>query len=201
MYNLLVVDDESIIVEGIAEMLADTNLPLKQIDVAYSAEEGLAKYEEFNHNIVITDIRMPEIDGIEFIKRIRQINTDTKIIILTGHRDFQYARDAVKYQANEYLLKPIKDVEIVKTVQNAIMSIDLQMKKSAEVEALKVKLSNVSHDSTVKTLKLYLDEYSRNAEELERIVKTLPVQFDFSQNVSLAIIKVDSYGKHFLIKI
>lgn len=105
--NILVVDDEEVIVRGIMkriQMLSD--IPT-QVVGAYSGEEALELMENFIPDLLITDIHMSPMDGLELIAATRQKNLCQHFLILTAYESFDYVRQALQYQVIDYLLKPI----------------------------------------------------------------------------------------------
>ncbi|MBB6673719.1 response regulator [Cohnella nanjingensis] len=120
MYKLLIVDDLPIIVEGLVELFeANGHLPLELLK-AYSGEEALTVLQTSRVDIVISDIQMPGLQGIELLQEIKAQWPACKVIFLTGHNDFHYAQSAVKFGSFEYILKVESDEKIVGSVERAI---------------------------------------------------------------------------------
>ena len=124
MYSLLIIDDEPPIADGLAEMLIAYDLPLKEIKVSYSSIEAMRLFEKKQFDIVLTDIRMPEIDGLEMFGLMRNISSDTKVIFLTGYADFEFAQKAIKLVAADFLVKPVEDDTVVDSINKAITQLD-----------------------------------------------------------------------------
>lgn len=118
MRKLLIADDEKNIRLGLKAMI-DRAFP-PQMYTIYTAEDGeeaLRLAVEHQVDLVITDIRMPVMDGIELIKRLQQLPNKPAVIILSGHDDFQYAKEAIRNEVKEYLLKPIIREELFRVLQ------------------------------------------------------------------------------------
>ncbi|WP_170311475.1 response regulator transcription factor [Vallitalea okinawensis] len=112
MYAVLVVEDEVWIRRGIVRKLEKSDFPFTHI---YNAKDGLEALKIMKDNpvdIVITDICMPDMTGLELIKRIREENKDTEFMIISGYSEFKYAEEAINMGVKSYLLKPTKEDEL-----------------------------------------------------------------------------------------
>ncbi|KRE64657.1 helix-turn-helix domain-containing protein [Paenibacillus sp. Soil750] len=125
MYTVLIIDDEELIGSGVKAKLERANVAgIRDIYVANGGPQGLAMAKTLQPNIIITDIRMPELDGIQLIRELTPLLTRTKFIMLSGYGDYPYVREAFKYGAQDYLLKPAASDELGQQVQSAIASIE-----------------------------------------------------------------------------
>ena len=116
MFKILVVDDESLVRRGIV-METDWNaLDCMVVAEASNGEEGLEAARRYRPDLIICDIRMPKMDGIEMLTTLRDERNDTHVIFLTAYSDFSYAQSAIRLSASDYLLKPFEDGELEKTV-------------------------------------------------------------------------------------
>ena len=107
MYKALIVDDERIIRQGIRMVVPWERLGIGEVFMASSGQEALGIFKEERPDIMITDIRMTEVTGLELISQIRELNEDLKIIVLTGYDSFEYARECLRMRVDEFLLKPV----------------------------------------------------------------------------------------------
>ena len=110
--NIIIVDDEPKIARGILKLISERE-GYKAAGVFCEAAEALAFIEHNPVDVVITDIRMPEISGLELIQRIRRTNENMHIIILSGYADFAYAQQAIALGVTRYLLKPTNPEELI----------------------------------------------------------------------------------------
>ncbi|KIL40947.1 response regulator receiver protein [Gordoniibacillus kamchatkensis] len=117
--RLLIVDDEVIIRTGLCTVIDWKELGLDLLPPASSAEEVLERLAEDKPHIVLTDIRMPGMDGIELAKEIKKVLPDAEIVILTGYDDFAYAQQALREGVSDYLLKTSGPEEIIKAALQA----------------------------------------------------------------------------------
>jgi YesN/AraC family two-component response regulator len=104
--KILIVDDEEDIRLVLDISLSDLGYA---VYTAENGEEALQILSEINPPIVLTDIRMPVMDGIELLRRIKQVNPETEVIMVTGHGDMDLAIKSLKYEATDFITKPIKD--------------------------------------------------------------------------------------------
>jgi len=117
--RVLVVDDEEIVLKSVRKVLKDDDEHEFCIDTALSADEGLELVEGKTFDIVVTDLMMPGIDGLEFIRRIRQIDNKSRIIMITGYATMRTALQALREGAFEYIAKPFTKEELKSVVKNA----------------------------------------------------------------------------------
>ena len=109
MYKVLIVDDEIAICMGLTKLIDWTSYGFEASGYALNGLEALEKIKLDRYDVIVTDVRMPEIDGIELIRKIKDLEYDCKIIIISGYKDFEYARAAVEYGVRNYILKPINE--------------------------------------------------------------------------------------------
>lgn len=123
MYRLLIVDDEEFIVNGLYEIFSS----MKNLDLdvykAYSGEEAIEWLNRTRMDIVLTDISMPEIDGMELLDEILGSWPRCKVIFLSGHNDFEYVYKAIQHNGVSYILKTEDLEKVVNAVKNAIREI------------------------------------------------------------------------------
>ncbi|MNH79731.1 putative response regulatory protein [compost metagenome] len=123
MIEILLVDDESYVTESLAATIPWQELGVKQVYQASSAADALSILREQSIDIVVSDIRMPEVDGLSLIATINQEWPHIRSMLLTGYSDFEYAKKAIQLQASDYILKPVDDEEFIKSLSNIIESL------------------------------------------------------------------------------
>jgi two-component system nitrogen regulation response regulator NtrX len=136
MSNILIIDDEKAIRKTLSEILSYEGY---KIDEAGDGEEGLKKFREVEYDVVLCDIKMPKIDGIEFLEKAKELNHDVPIIMISGHGTIETAVEAVKKGAYDYISKPPDLNRLLITIRNAMDKTSLV----AETKVLKRKVSKV----------------------------------------------------------
>lgn len=136
MFKVVVVDDEPIVRKGIVNIINWKAMGCEIVGEAANGVEGMQLIEKFKPDIILTDIHMPEIDGVEMIRRSLELIPWSKIIVLTGYRDFDYIQDALKLGASEYLLKPSKIDEITNAVKKACLELEFQNRRDENIKQL-----------------------------------------------------------------
>ena len=132
MYSVLIVDDEVITCNSLAKMISNIR-PNWNVETAYDGKEAMEKFQKSHFDVMITDIKMPFIDGIDLIQQIKTIKPETICIIQSAYSDFEYAQNALKMGVTDYILKPIskKGVEeLINKIEGLIESLMLSSRKS-----------------------------------------------------------------------
>ncbi|MCX7709867.1 MAG: response regulator [Clostridia bacterium] len=140
MYKLLVVDDESMIRDGIVKGIPWQSLGY---EICGEAENGLAaigKLNECSPDVIISDIRMPQMDGIELMEYLSQKHPSIKMIILSGYSDFDYLKKSIKNNVYDYLLKPTRINTFVELFTKLKVEMDEEALKKQEYDTLKKRL-------------------------------------------------------------
>lgn len=168
MYKILIVEDEEIIRRGICNAIPWEESGCRVIGEAGNGEEGIRKIEELRPDIVITDINMPVMDGLEMIAQSK-IQYDYAAIILTGYSDFEYAREAIRIGVSGYVLKPINMEELKEALAQAVLELkkihSLKKRREKIMEFKNVSLIDSEPENTdplVNVVLSYINENYRN---------------------------------------
>lgn len=137
MFKVMIIDDEPIIRKGIKNILNWEQFGCKICAEASDGEEGISLIKKYMPDILITDIRMPEVDGLTMINNVKDLIPDCKIIVLTGYRDFDYIQEALKLGVFDFVLKPSKIEELTTIVQRAVHELKSLKSRSEELNKLK----------------------------------------------------------------
>jgi two-component system response regulator YesN len=129
MYNVLIADDDPNVCEGLSIMIDWEKYGFRVVDTAANGKETLNKLQNGRYNLVITDIRMPVLTGLELIKAIFERGLNVKVIIISGYNDFEYAKEAMGYGVKGYLLKPVSRIELEQYLLGIKKELDSELKK------------------------------------------------------------------------
>lgn len=140
MFRLLVVEDEEIIRNKIIYNTNWKEHGFVEVLQASNGMEALDIVRKNNIDIVITDIQMPEMNGIELIREIKSLNRGIKCIIITAYAEFEYAKESVKLNVNDYILKPFKSKDLLDIVKKLSEEINRERNERVEVENLRRQL-------------------------------------------------------------
>ncbi len=113
-FSIILADDEQNILYGMQKGIDWASLGFSVVGTAQNGKEVLEIMEEFHTDLVISDIKMPFMDGLELAKQIQENYMNTKVILFSGWDDFEYARLAISYGVSEYIMKPINYDEMQK---------------------------------------------------------------------------------------
>ena len=122
LLKLLIVDDEPVIVRGLETMVREGNTLFSKIEKAEDGIEAFKKLAYFQPDLIITDIQMPGMNGLQFIEEAKR-KGHARIIILTGYDNFTYAHQAMKHKVTDYLLKPINEYELLQLLSEFAIEI------------------------------------------------------------------------------
>ncbi|MDF2614306.1 MAG: two component transcriptional regulator, AraC family [Clostridia bacterium] len=126
MYKVIVCEDEMMILDNIIKKINQSELDFEVIAKALNGKQALELIEEHLPDVVVSDIKMPLMDGLELIGKVDIKYPYIKKIIISGYAEFEYAKKAMKYNTFDYLLKPVKNDELIQTLIKLKMDLDNQ---------------------------------------------------------------------------
>ncbi|MEK3724497.1 response regulator [Paenibacillus sp. FSL H8-0034] len=159
MYTLMVVEDEPLIRAGLKQYFDWAELGIKSIVEADNGKQGLLTGLRERPDLVITDIRMPEMDGLEMIGQLRAELPNTVFVILTGYNDFKYAQQAIRLGGvHAFLLKPLQYEESLATIRECIQNLDNKRQEAQARLALQLEAAESSQLKRNQLIKYVLEE-------------------------------------------
>ena len=124
LYRIMLVDDEEEVRKAMIRQMDWEQLGFTVAGDAENGRDALEKLEQLEPDVVMTDIRMPYMDGLALTARIREKYPSVKILIFSGYDDFEYAQQAIKLHVTEYILKPVNSQELAEILQRIRISLD-----------------------------------------------------------------------------
>ncbi|MCW3790241.1 response regulator [Paenibacillus sp. LS1] len=134
MHQVLLVDDESYVIDDLEISFPWHQYRIERIHKAYSGMQALSILDEQTVDIVITDISMPVLNGLELIRQIKAVKPNLPCILLTGYAEFEYAKEATKHGVVEYLLKPLDVEKLGACLEKTVLSIEDQIRRALSYE-------------------------------------------------------------------
>ena len=136
-YRVIVVDDEEEIREGIIRKIDWNALGYEVVGSAENGVEALELAEHLHPDVIMTDIKMSFMDGLQLCQHIAEKMPSVKMIIFSGFDDFEYAQRAIKLNVTEYLLKPVNAQELTQTLQKLKCQLDQELADQRDIEKLR----------------------------------------------------------------
>lgn len=136
-YSVLLVDDEEEVFQVIMKKLDWENMGFKIAGYARNGVEALEMAEELQVDVVMTDIKMPYMDGLTLCKKLKELYQKMKVIIFSGFDEFEYAREAIKIEAEEYILKPINANELREVFERIKNNLDKELDEKRNIDKLR----------------------------------------------------------------
>jgi len=165
MHKVMIIDDNYLIRQSVRASIDWGSLGCEVVGEAGDGEEGLVLLRELRPHILITDIKMPGIDGLEMVRRIRGLLPNAKVIVITAYEQFDYARQAIKTGVKDFIVKPIDDDQLTDALREAVR----------ELEADRTQISLVQDALPVLRQNLFSQALSGDAkaEEIEKTAADL----------------------------
>lgn len=157
MYRVMLIDDEPLIVEGLSKVVDWGSCNCEVVATAQDAKEGEAKIREHRPHILLTDINMPHINGLQMLRGLRSEFAPMQVTIISGHSDFALAQEAMRLGACRYLLKPTKMDEIYEAIK--AMTEQLAQLPEEEVEVPEESGSEANNFVVRQALQFLKDNY------------------------------------------
>lgn len=172
MYKVVLADDETIALEGLRMLTDWEELGFEICGECENGEEALTAVTQCLPDLVVTDIRMPVIDGLELIKRVRQSGIEQPIfIVLSGYGEFEYAQTALRYGVRHFLLKPVIETEWEKVLANVTDELDIRAKQKMQQNMLTNRLLPVAIARMLEGQ--WTESEEEIAEQLDRLDETV----------------------------
>ncbi|RUS47497.1 response regulator [Cohnella sp. AR92] len=188
MYSILIVDDEIEIREGLAARLSRENLGLTALYTAADGDEGLAIVEKEKPDLVITDIKMNRMSGLELIRQAREKGLFIRTIVISGYDDFDLVREALLLGAADYLLKPIQTAELLKVIRRTLDQIRVEWNDMELQQRLKGELRLALPRSRAETLTELIESPYQSFKEISFSSRLAALELSWLNKDSMALL-------------
>ena len=196
MLRVLLVDDEPFILRGMKELIDWKNEGFEIVGSAADGEEALLFLQNHDADLILADIKMPIMDGLELLRKLRisEKYRDIYFIILSGYADFQYAQEAIKYACNDYILKPVEKEKLVQALRKVRGLKNIELEKERETKKLENaylsgKLISVIQGRSDPLTIEYVQQHIRLSEQvryIEILIDGKNYEDDYEDSVKLA---------------
>ncbi|WP_339323612.1 response regulator transcription factor [Paenibacillus sp. FSL W8-0194] len=178
MYKVLLVDDERIILDGISQMVDWSAFRTELIGTAQNGIQAYEKIVEAAPDIVVSDIRMPGLDGLELVAKTHGTHPAVKFVLLSGYGEFEYANRAMQYGVKHYLLKPTDEVKIAEALREVTEELDRQQSRETFIRDMKRRFEKVIPHAKEQVLKEFVTNKTYGTRDLEEYRGLFPYPFD-----------------------
>lgn len=191
MIKFLIVDDEEIIRRGIRSKISRLIDNAEVVGEAGDGEEALLMAEKLRPDVIMTDIKMPKLDGLLFIESAKSVLPDAHFIIFSGHQDFSYAQKALKLGVSDYLLKPVDNDELKSVVDRLIETIERRKQHQNYIDGLKERAA----DNEIQRKNLALSGLITGASNEADMLKDYAIRPD--DKAAVCVVKIHDIGGMF----
>lgn len=190
MMKMLVVEDEKILREGICKVGNWEEYDIQIVGAAENGQAALQQIQREKPDIILTDVVMPVMDGIELTRTVYEQYSDIRVILLSGHEEFEYVKKAMEYHACDYLLKPARMEKLLEVVLRVKEEILAERKKKADEELLKIKLEKSIPILREHFMNQLLNGRERDEKRIRQQMDYLQVAVD-AENIAVMIAELD----------
>lgn len=143
MYKVLIIDDEYLVRVGLKDTIDWASFGAEIVGEATNGKQGFQLALQLQPDLIITDVKMPVMNGVELASKLKQHNFQGRVIVLSGYSDFEYARSTFESGVSAYVLKPVDNDELVKTVKETLAELEKSRSESALFKGLTSKIDVV----------------------------------------------------------
>ncbi|WJH33140.1 response regulator [Paenibacillus sp. CC-CFT747] len=184
-YSTMLVDDESIDLEWLFRRVSEHKDKLSVDAAVNSGFAALQLLRERPFDIMISDIRMPILSGLELAAKARELRPELQIVFISGHEDFEYAKQAIKVNASAYLLKPVDDDELKDTVRQLVAKLDAERQSRDTGKRLQEALPHIEKELLLGWLE------GTVSPELEPVAAKMLEPLAREEGLELAVLEID----------
>jgi len=196
MYKAIIVDDEDIVRNGIKKHFDWQSYNIQIVGDFPDGKKAINYIESNLIDLIVTDVCMPLIDGIELSKKAARLNPATKVIFISGHAEVDYLKDALKIGAADYILKPINDYELSAAVSRVVNIMEQERNLQTEIKIMEERLEKSARFLQERFLITLLNEETSNIENLMERISYLDIPLNNYDNYCIIVIKVENWNEN-----
>jgi two-component system response regulator YesN len=178
MYKVLVIDNEPLIRKGLKNIIDWSFMGCNLIGEASNEKDGLVILKKQNPDIIIMDIKLPDNQGIETIKKIKKYSKNSKLIILSAYDNFDYIHKGLKYGAFDFILKPSNINEINGVIKRAVKELDIDKDKEEEIKNLKLMFEKTKPKLIDKLIYDIINRINIDEKDILENIKNLDIEIE-----------------------
>lgn len=154
-YKVIVVEDEALIIKNVVKKIEQLELGFEVVETAKNGQAALEVIRDKLPDVIITDIRMPIMDGLQLLQQLYESDPTVRSVIISGYNDFEYAREAIKYNVTDYLLKPVDTEALYQCLFRLKIELDTEHASVAERAKVLKAAEGESIQDTIEKVKLF----------------------------------------------
>lgn len=136
LYRVMLVDDEEDVIQAIINKLDWESLGFEVVGMAENGQEALEMSQRLHPDVIMSDIKMPFMDGLTLCRKVKELDRGIKFVIFSGFDEFEYAKESIKLEVEEYILKPIRAIELQGVFERIKKNLDEEIQEKRNVEKL-----------------------------------------------------------------
>lgn len=179
MYRVLLVDDERLILDGISRIVDWASAGTELIGTARNGAEAFERIGELRPDIVITDVKMPAMDGIELVGKAHAAYPNIRFIVLSGFGEFEYASRAMQHGVKHYLLKPTNERKIAEALTEVVAELDQEQSRTAFLRKMRTEMEHVLPHVKEQFLKEFVTNKTFGARDWEHYRQLFQLDYDY----------------------
>jgi two-component system response regulator YesN len=195
MLKMIIADDEYNAREGLKEIIPWEAMGIEIVAIAADGQEAFELCRDLRPDILLTDIRMPMMDGLEAAMKLKELHEQLRVIIISGAQDFNYVKTALHLHADGYILKPIKIHELQDTVNQVVSAITIERKREEHTSRLKQQLQDNIPTLREKFLIDLVQGLYKSEREVNDKLALFKLPLEMNSTCTAAIFQIDEYEK------
>ncbi|KGE18783.1 response regulator [Paenibacillus wynnii] len=195
MLTMIIADDEDIVREGLSQIIPWEDHGIEIVGLADNGKEAYRLCKELKPDILCTDIRMPMMDGLEVAQRLLDDKSSTRVILISGVQDFEYAKAALSLEAEAYVLKPVKIPELIEVIQKVTNHIQMERNSAQVMERLRLQLQDSMPALRERLLVQLISGFFTNENEAYEKAAYYNIDIPKGEAVLVGLLQLDDYKK------